>query len=180
MTETNAQKACRSIGTKQCAAICLQHLPSFADGECPQVGFVWDDTAIAAERRRRPNGPLGDKTMSHVIEMIEVKSSNIYAVGHDGPNLYVRFRNKGGEPGSFYAYDLTRAQHLHSEDHHTAMTRDPHPGKYFHEHIRTVYEGVLISDLQLQDWANQGTEFVTKTLPRRKHFSAPSRIEDVA
>jgi hypothetical protein len=57
---TEAQKAaCRSIGTKQCAAICLSHLPSFAPGECPEAHRIWTERAIKAERKRRPDGPLG-------------------------------------------------------------------------------------------------------------------------
>lgn len=56
---TTAQKsACRSMGTKQCAAICLSNLPTYDYGECPYMGTVWTDSAIGSEAKRRPNGPL--------------------------------------------------------------------------------------------------------------------------
>jgi hypothetical protein len=52
------QAACRSIGTKQCAAICLSNLPGYAPGGCPEARRVWSEQAIAAEKKRRPDGPL--------------------------------------------------------------------------------------------------------------------------
>jgi hypothetical protein len=58
---TTAQRAaCQSMGTKQCAAICLSHFPTWdwLSG-CPEAGRVWTDKAIARERNRRPTGPLG-------------------------------------------------------------------------------------------------------------------------
>lgn len=50
--------ACKSVGTKQCAAICLDHLPTYALGECPHVHEVWSPGAIKRELKRRPDGPL--------------------------------------------------------------------------------------------------------------------------
>lgn len=50
--------ACCSIGTKQCAAICLSHSSLIPLGDCPEVSWVWTDDAIAREHARRPNGPL--------------------------------------------------------------------------------------------------------------------------
>ena len=52
---TLAQKAaCRSIGTKQCAPLCLSSLPSYAPGMCPLAHRIWTDKAIKAELKRRP------------------------------------------------------------------------------------------------------------------------------
>ena len=50
--------ACLSMGTKQCAPICLSHLP-FHD-YCPEACKVWTKEAIEREEKRRPNGPLSD------------------------------------------------------------------------------------------------------------------------
>ncbi len=56
---TDIQRAaCASMGTKQCAAICLSHLPSYAAGECPEAAHVWTVKAIEKELQRRPVGPL--------------------------------------------------------------------------------------------------------------------------
>jgi hypothetical protein len=52
------KKACISLGTNQCAAICLQHLSVRPLGDCPEAACVWTDAAITAELKRRPNGPL--------------------------------------------------------------------------------------------------------------------------
>ena len=61
MSATIAQKAaCRSMGTKQCAPICLSHLPTFAAGECPEAHIVWTETMVMLERKRRPDGPLAE------------------------------------------------------------------------------------------------------------------------
>lgn len=54
------QAACRSMGTKQCAPICLGTLPSYAPGMCPEAHRVWTDKAIKAEKKRRPDGPLAE------------------------------------------------------------------------------------------------------------------------
>jgi hypothetical protein len=52
---TPAQRAaCRSIGTKQCAAICLSHSCLIPLGECPEVARVWTDEAMERARKRRP------------------------------------------------------------------------------------------------------------------------------
>lgn len=60
MTEASPMQraACRSMGTKQCAFICLSSLPTREPGMCPEAAKVWTDAAIEMERRRRPDGPL--------------------------------------------------------------------------------------------------------------------------
>lgn len=50
--------ACMSVGTKQCAAVCLSNLPSYDFGECPRQEEVWTWKAMKDEAARRPNGPL--------------------------------------------------------------------------------------------------------------------------
>jgi hypothetical protein len=50
--------ACRSIGNKQCASICLSNFPTYELGECPYISDVWTDEAIDHEKARRPDGPL--------------------------------------------------------------------------------------------------------------------------
>lgn len=54
--ERMQQDACRSLGTGQCAAICLSHLRTTAD--CPEYRIVWTSEAVRQEYRRRPTGPL--------------------------------------------------------------------------------------------------------------------------
>ena len=68
MIPTPEQKAaCRSVGTKQCAAICLSHSCYIALGECPAAAEVWTPKSIRAERKRRPaEGPLSDLVKEHV------------------------------------------------------------------------------------------------------------------
>lgn len=62
---TALQKAaCQSVGTKQCAAICLSHSCLIPLGECPSAHEVWKAGAIRRERVRRPNGPLEQWTPS--------------------------------------------------------------------------------------------------------------------
>lgn len=58
---TDQQKlACKSVGTKQCAPLCLEQL-AFADHSyCPRAYRVWTEAAMQNELRRRPNGPLAD------------------------------------------------------------------------------------------------------------------------
>lgn len=59
MTEDQQKAACRSMGTGQCAAICLSHSSNFTrNGECPEAKQVWTAKAIRKERQRRPKGPL--------------------------------------------------------------------------------------------------------------------------
>jgi len=69
---TNPKKfACQSVGTKQCAAICLSHSSLIALGDCPEVSLVWTPEAIMKERKRRPNGPLklsGDRLEPIIID----------------------------------------------------------------------------------------------------------------
>lgn len=60
MSDASADQraACRSIGTKQCAAICLSHSCHIPLGECPEVARVWTDEAITREHKRRSTDPL--------------------------------------------------------------------------------------------------------------------------
>ncbi len=57
MSEANPmqQAACASMGTHQCALICLSYSTNFP---CPAASKVWTTQAIDKERKRRPNGPL--------------------------------------------------------------------------------------------------------------------------
>lgn len=50
--------ACMSVGTKQCAPICLSNLPAYDSGKCPFRKEVWTVEKIKAELTRRPDGPL--------------------------------------------------------------------------------------------------------------------------
>jgi hypothetical protein len=52
--------ACRSVGTSQCAPICLSSLAPYGPGGCPEAHRVWTAAAIKEERKRRPYGPLAD------------------------------------------------------------------------------------------------------------------------
>lgn len=51
--------ACKSLGTSQCAAICMQHSANTISlGGCPEAVDVWTNDAVRKERLRRPDGPL--------------------------------------------------------------------------------------------------------------------------
>lgn len=63
------------------------------------------------------------------IEMTEVHSSNIRAVGHEGLTLRIQFHN-----GSVYDYAGV------SEAVAADMLRAPSIGKYFFAHIKGKYE----------------------------------------
>ena len=56
ITDEIRRAACASVGTKQCAAICLCHSPW--DYPCPAYRVVWTEQALKTELARRPNGPL--------------------------------------------------------------------------------------------------------------------------
>ena len=58
VTDEMRRAACQSVGTKQCAAICLTHSPW--DYPCPAHREVWTREAVRKEKVRRPNGPLKD------------------------------------------------------------------------------------------------------------------------
>ena len=60
--------ACRSMGTSQCAALCLSSLAPYGPGGCPEAGQVWTEAAIAREARRRPTGPLAGLVESGKVE----------------------------------------------------------------------------------------------------------------
>jgi hypothetical protein len=50
--------ACCSMGTKQCAPMCLVHPTVIPLGECPYIPVVWTPKAIIQEYKRRKDGPL--------------------------------------------------------------------------------------------------------------------------
>lgn len=56
MTELD-KAACKSLGTGQCAAICLSFSSITTSHDCPAAELVWTKTSIAEERQRRPDGP---------------------------------------------------------------------------------------------------------------------------
>lgn len=77
---TGAQRvACRSVGTKQCAAICLSHSCLIPLGECPEAALVWTDEAIAQERVRRPDDP----NCPLVMEVLVVAADAIERGDHE-------------------------------------------------------------------------------------------------
>lgn len=47
LEEIITKALCKANGTKQCAALCLQNLPSYAQGECPDRHTVWQRQAKA-------------------------------------------------------------------------------------------------------------------------------------
>lgn len=59
MGATNEQKAmCKSVGTGQCAPICLETLCYRQSIECPHAEKVWTPTAIKREKERRAGKDL--------------------------------------------------------------------------------------------------------------------------
>lgn len=77
MIATPIQKAaCESMGTKQCAPICLSHLSS--SGVCPEAHRVWPWRTIVAEKKRRPNGPLNVFSTDLVCGMFVVHEKTGY------------------------------------------------------------------------------------------------------
>jgi hypothetical protein len=61
MSTAEQKAACRSQGTKQCAAICLTHSCLIELGECPSAGIVWTAAALKMEFERRLDGPMGER-----------------------------------------------------------------------------------------------------------------------
>lgn len=59
--------ACESMGTKQCAPLCLS---ASCLGECPHKMEVWTGEAILKELVRRPDGPLAPyyQTASQILK----------------------------------------------------------------------------------------------------------------
>lgn len=58
MSEATAlqKAACQSMGTGQCAAICLSNLAPYGPSGCPMAYEVWKAKAIWKEKQRRPSG----------------------------------------------------------------------------------------------------------------------------
>ena len=67
-----------------------------------------------------------------------VVSSNIYAVGHDGEALYVRFKDRNKQPGSIYRYPSAGLEH------HRAMLTADSAGNYFAAEIRDAHQGEIV------------------------------------
>lgn len=67
-TEATAlqKAACRSMGTSQCAAICLSNLAPYGPAGCQMAHVVWKAKAIWNEKLRRPSGPLDQWTWSNL------------------------------------------------------------------------------------------------------------------
>lgn len=68
---TALQKAaCKSMGTGQCAAICLSNLAPYGPRGCPEAHRVWKASAIWKEKQRRPSdGPLDQWTWSALANL---------------------------------------------------------------------------------------------------------------
>lgn len=67
-------------------------------------------------------------------------SSNISHVGHDGTDLFVRFKPSGGaEEGKLYRYPGADASHVE------AMLQHASPGGYFHTTVRGAHKGELVT-----------------------------------
>lgn len=78
------------------------------------------------------------------MEKSRIKSSNLYAAGHDATGLEVQFHsktcasNKGGGPmcncagGDVWHYAGVPAEE------HAALRNSTHPGAHFHARIRTA------------------------------------------
>ena len=74
------QAACRSVGTKQCAAICLSNLPGYAPGGCPEARRVWSEQAIAAEKKAAARtGPLSAFPDVRAIQRLDDRSRRLGA-----------------------------------------------------------------------------------------------------
>jgi len=56
ITDEMRKAACASMGTKQCAPICLCY--SHLENPCPAYRAVWTEQALRAELKRRSDGPL--------------------------------------------------------------------------------------------------------------------------
>lgn len=63
-------------------------------------------------------------------EMKPVTSSNIESIGHNGTDLFVKFKG-----GGTYRYPGV------SVDHHDKMLEAGSPGGYFHANIKKVHKG---------------------------------------
>ncbi len=72
------------------------------------------------------------------MEMHNVTSTRIYAVGHDGKALFVQFRTKQGAPGPTYRYGTA------GPEHHEALRHSDSPGRYFEFEINRVHAGELV------------------------------------
>lgn len=71
-TEATAlqKAACQSMGTGQCAAICLSNLAPYGPAGCPEAHRVWRAKAIWKEKQRRPSGgPLDQWTWSALADL---------------------------------------------------------------------------------------------------------------
>lgn len=72
ITEATAlqKAACASMGTGQCAAICLSNLAPYGPHGCPEAHRVWRAKAIWEEKKRRPSGgPLDQWTWSALADL---------------------------------------------------------------------------------------------------------------
>lgn len=69
-------------------------------------------------------------------------SSNIAEVGHDGTDLYVRFKPSPRDPGAggkVYRYPGADAKHVET------MLGHASPGSYFHTTVRGAHQGELVT-----------------------------------
>ena len=67
-------------------------------------------------------------------------SNSIEAVGHDGRNLWIRYRRKNA-PGTGALYCFENVPRVHMQD----LMKHPRPGKYFTDVIRFRFPGLRLS-----------------------------------
>lgn len=65
-----------------------------------------------------------------------VESSNIHSVAYDPESgkLFIRFKNKAGDPTTLYEYSGVPS-HVYEE-----MLTAPSVGRYFSQYVRGIYE----------------------------------------
>lgn len=75
--------------------------------------------------------------MTDLPEMKPVpRSTNIHSVGHDGTDLFVRFKAgklEAADGGRVYRYRGADAAHVER------MLSSPSPGTHLHEHIKNAF-----------------------------------------
>lgn len=67
--------------------------------------------------------------------MEKVRSSNIYAIGHEGTTLKVQFKDKDGKPGAIWHYSDV-PEHVHKE-----LMGAESVGGYFASKIKPNHKG---------------------------------------
>lgn len=79
--------ACRSVGTSQCAAICLSNFAPYGERGCPEAHRVWTPEAIERERKRRPVSPETPGEPRIFVEVLRPVGKGHYAKARKEINL---------------------------------------------------------------------------------------------